>query len=1476
MSSHPRRFFFQRTPVVPVFLLLAFTALVGYFVAERHIAAAEAQRLRLLAGFGDRVRDLVPNLVERMVRITQESQDSGENLAGIAKDLEGVQNLKGDQNLEAPRVFSPPEDCSEKGEATGNGSAGRLEITPSASRIDLSYVRCEGGPEAKPKEESDPLDQVQVAAHIDLKALLQPFIIPEIFDAMVIATEEGAVLFRAGDPEVQLTDIRPLFTQAEEEAEEKSKPPLEFGAASTRVERQIGGVTYRIFLQPFHLDFEHRGADVVHGKGLQAQGNQRWMACGLVRYDRLLSASLTTSPVMLLILMSIFPLGLVSWPFLKNWLISPRQRFVKSDLVGLVVATFLGSALLTLLLFDLIFLFHLEAEFDQQLESLAEATEKGFFAEITAAYDQMKALARKSASGEPWTNQRVATDRKLSSNTKHSWIESPEDLAEFLSDESNRKLISTYPLFQTASLIEDTGQQSSKLPLNVAQRLPIVVKSREYFQCAKQRAYFTLPRRSIHPGGERGKAKDSHPEKKAPIELCIQSIISSTAGGNQAALAARTCDLAESCNSSAPVATSPPVLAMTTRLTSIAHATLPSGFGLAVLDTNGRVMFHSDGRRNLTENFLEASGGNSELEALLQHRRAGNLTLSYWGQRHRAFIQPLDGLPWALITFRGTQEMRGRNLEVFYDFLNPFLVYTLVLVLLVMGLLKWRGRRFLRSLWPDPRRLPAYRFMVSAAPPVAVLAAWAVHAGRPWIMIFVVLAVIVVIGATLMLKPHTGDGESPERFPRDSVWRSRLPVVVSIISALAVVPILLPSPTWTAVLLLVFILGVAWAWWQWKRYFTRKQSRYAYHFALANGIFLLAVLPALLFARTATERQLQFLVQDTQVGLARAVENRGKDLQGLNLRRDGETGEGVAGENRSDDLIWPGLKRMEQEHLKAIYDTRRLEEAEPPREQEQEPVGNQGFLWPYGSRRFAATPVVEEERGTNGGKAEPTRLDAVVSELFSTRLVPAALLSRETVGVDLSRFEAPRGTWWIEAPIGIEGGQGNDRSTKRIRGQIPQKHGAGEHLTLTSALVGADRFVKVPISKHLMLVFGTVLLVATPWLLAWVLLNRVFLAALVGDVEPQTLEDLKAKVRVRDAQKSDERLRILLVTGVPELSDPEWDVHDFRDFMDAQEKTRMSSWKSAKCLVLTQFRPLTKDEERGHKDLVKLQKLVQDHRRSFILVSRMDPRAGLIERANGGHETGESAASRTLERRWAAFLGSFVVHYAVDSGDSESFTNAITARKGENSTQRSYFFSQDDIAQRLEIVESECKHTHQLQKIGLEMLDEIENPAFKTLSSDRIIARIGILARAYYVGIWEACTENEKIALAQLAKDGLVNPQRFESVLDLMQKGLVTRKPNLRIMNRSFSHFVRDVVRQTDFLAWEEESGPSAWDVVKWVLPVPILLLGAFLFYTQRDAFSNATGLILAFASVAPTLINLFQYFQEVTLVAANRERTEA
>jgi hypothetical protein len=120
-----------------------------------------------------------------------------------------------------------------------------------------------------------------------------------------------------------------------------------------------------------------------------------------------------------------------------------------------------------------------------------------------------------------------------------------------------------------------------------------------------------------------------------------------------------------------------------------------------VLDTDGRVMFHSDSMRNLNENFFQESGNDPSLRTLVLGRTEGILSANYLGREQRLFVAPILS-PDNSSSFRAPQW----SLVVFQDSLIPSTVNleTLTLAALlfaVFGCILAAGWSLSYLIWPD-------------------------------------------------------------------------------------------------------------------------------------------------------------------------------------------------------------------------------------------------------------------------------------------------------------------------------------------------------------------------------------------------------------------------------------------------------------------------------------------------------------------------------------------------------------------------------------------------------------------------------------------------------------------------------------------------------------------------------------------------------------------------------------------------------
>ena len=167
-----------------------------------------------------------------------------------------------------------------------------------------------------------------------------------------------------------------------------------------------------------------------------------------------------------------------------------------------------------------------------------------------------------------------------------------------------------------------------------------------------------------------------------------------------------------------------------------------------------------------------------------------------------------------------------------------------------------------------------------------------------------------------------------------------------------------------------------------------------------------------------------------------------------------------------------------------------------------------------------------------------------------------------------------------------------------------------------------------------------------------------------------------------------------------------------------------------------------------------------------------------------------------------------------------------------------------------------------LQK-ELEALPELE-PLLELLpreviGSTRKNAIDRIVDRAYgaYMGLWDACTENEKLVLVQLATESVINPKQESTVRGLLQRGLIVRDPGLRIINQSFARFIAAIQDPDEVKTWERTADGVSWAHSRWVVLGFLLLALLFLWATQRELFNTTITFLTAAVVGLPGLVKV-------------------
>ncbi len=196
---------------------------------------------------------------------------------------------------------------------------------------------------------------------------------------------------------------------------------------------------------------------------------------------------------------------------------------------------------------------------------------------------------------------------------------------------------------------------------------------------------------------------------------------------------------------------------------------LPEGFGFAIVDRDGNVLFHSENSRNLSENLFDESEDSPEVRLAAEMHGTRAMPMSYLGNDYTAALRPLqqsgEWIPWSVFVFRDRYVLRALNSDTLLGGTVMFGLY-LGLIVGALILLQLVDRRYhMRWLWPDRRRssLVVYALVAGAlvGTGVTVLSeldgVLATHAAvAPAVVVFSVAAACLALGASRLERLGAG------------------------------------------------------------------------------------------------------------------------------------------------------------------------------------------------------------------------------------------------------------------------------------------------------------------------------------------------------------------------------------------------------------------------------------------------------------------------------------------------------------------------------------------------------------------------------------------------------------------------------------------------------------------------------------------------------------------------------------------------
>ena len=483
---------------------------------------------------------------------------------------------------------------------------------------------------------------IRVQGKLDLNRLIQPFLSARVgsdYDRfqniLITESETGRVIFQYDTTEMRLASLDKLPSS---EGQGKKIELKDVAQTSNVVDVALAGSNYRLFSHPLKLSLPCSNAH---------SPNLNWITSGLIKSNYFQTEAWSLSVPYTILIIGGFLLALLffNWPFLKLVLAGPKDRFRPRDVYFLVFSTIVVLAVLTCFGLYAYVYTSVESEMDGQVKTLASEIKTNFNDELTRALDQLNKLRN---------NSEIIKELEAKNKEQKSGVNTKEtDI--YQRGETNKTNIlpallrssqTTYNYFDSAAWMDESGMQKAKWSIKTYNTQYITVTGRDYFDNIQKKRFYRL---------------GTH-------EFWLEPLISRNTGRNQVEI-------------SMAVPDEKWIVAFDMRLISLMDPVLPAGYGYAIIDKDGKVVFHSDEAHHLGENLFQECDENPELLAGLVGRSNKTLDVRYLGEDHTFFITPLERFPhWTLVTFRNKQPLRSVFLELLTSITILFLIYGFVIM----------------------------------------------------------------------------------------------------------------------------------------------------------------------------------------------------------------------------------------------------------------------------------------------------------------------------------------------------------------------------------------------------------------------------------------------------------------------------------------------------------------------------------------------------------------------------------------------------------------------------------------------------------------------------------------------------------------------------------------------------------------------------------------------------------------------------
>lgn len=1398
---------------------LIFLVFVGYYFlywVPKQKATLANRYLRVLAMMSDQFEKRGENFPKE-IEITIENQNPDEKNSEANKNpvIEGTKKQL-QENLKSYFPNTVPEPCL----STWDQKAPQI-FYDSLKDSFIFQVK------VKPVIPIVRVESLTVNIPVKVSDFIRELSCGEEFDDVLIIDDQGAVICMRSrymnkgiENSIRALNIKELLNDHSpgvENKKNKDETKAENDPDYTRLKDiEIAGVQYKLFLQPIPLKFLPPEFN---------SGNSKHLIIAGVLSTDIFSRRCREIPINLLLsFIFLLSVAFITYPMVKILLIGPWERIRIRDVFFLSLFFSIG---IPIIVFSILTISHFQVnkvDLKRDFKDLANSIDDRFNNEIQNAYDQLLSIYMQKEK-LPLIRPGNATSKELKKNLLDTLIKNDGGI--------------TYPYFDMVFIINTQGKQVYKSFGDESLVSFKNVSTRDYFKRIIKKDYW-------------------YTTQNQPITL--EPVYSMSTARYEL-------NLAIPCAEKGYMAA-----VMSFRPLSVLNSLIPGDYGFAVIDNDGKVMFHQDRRLNLNENFFSECSVAKRVKAAIFNMASDFIpSILYQGKKRDIYIKPMTNIPWTIIVFRDQGINNSRNMKTLSRSILRYAPYFMILMALLLlyifiisiqkGVSRIQKKPFYHKtqwIWPNKQLrfkytyLAFFNLLCFAMLVISIVTTTTPY--RP----FLYLPLINLILAYLVIRfelTKTGknneikEGEADQN-PLLKILKNNILSIIILASTMVillindyagislVIKIIIIFSFIAICLVLNSVLGEI------KKNKNHLFYRHSHPMLVYSFVLLLFVYPPLLLDKISQNEDGIVNMKYHQLTLAYIYSQWLDDV-----KRDYESQEqvivknwGLGANNKFASRL--GIYTVSSYQTFIIKDyIHTLEKSHTSQKENKIPQEKEAN-------------ITEDE--LNQIRNDLTPIASPIESTFLEKL-------SEILPMDNSYFEKVKYLY-----MDISSGQ-KDYPLKW--GYLKPKNGSNNEKTKEIYLKYLDSpyleynetkkkvepvyFISksLPLKMNLEIaswVWGGILLIALFIFLLFPIVHFIWKAIFLGSLGISLEETVYIGNTVDEIKVLKGRFFIF---GNISESIVKW--------AESEDWAVIGCWKDEKVKSICEHFPLQKkliiithldymrhNPQANREKLALLEQVVFNCNTTIIVYSQFEPLENFdlsqhsAKKENDKQENGNDYNTSTTVESWKRVLRQFEFKYAKDECSSKE--SPIVPQLPTNLSKSSVMF-----------VESECSALEYLKPLKTHIFSHIEKIADKNIGDHVIKDIISEHAKPAYDFVWMTSSKEEKLVMIQLAREGLLNFKNRETIRQLLKRKLIKLSP-LRLFNITFKDYIDSVEDLGVILKWEATLVDRKWANVR--KPFLFLLTGIILFLviSQPNVLSTWLALIPAVTGIIPLLLRLF------------------